>query len=68
MPAFLSRENLRANRRDYVDAYPTSELNRGLGDMTRSYLEGMVPQDELAEYKELERAKNRFSKRIKGEK
>lgn len=48
----LTEENLKAAREeadDFEDGEKTSSLNRPLGDMTRTFIEGMVPEDEVVE-------------------
>jgi hypothetical protein len=47
----LTAENLRAaaGSDDFVDGEKTSSLNRPFGDMTRTFLEGMVPSYEVKE-------------------
>ena|ERR1700710_2940188 len=57
MPLPLNAENLRANRGAFVETEMKSELNRALGDMTRTFIEGMVPEEELQEYLKLESIK-----------
>ena len=45
----LTAENLRATAGsdDFADGEQTSSLNRPFGDMTRTFLEGMVPAHEV---------------------
>ena len=47
----LTAENLRATAGSdgFVDVEETSSLNRPFGDMTRTFLEGMVPAHEVQE-------------------
>lgn len=47
MPAPLTAENLRAQKDNFVDQAAVSELNRPLGDMTRTYIEGFRLPPEL---------------------
>jgi len=44
LPPDLNAENLKGNTAGYVEGGQPSSLNRQLGDMTRTYLEGMVPE------------------------
>ena len=57
----LTAENLRATAGsdDFVDGNATSSLNRPFGDMTRTFLEGMVPADE-AEKEETRKMEKRL--------
>jgi hypothetical protein len=43
----LTKENLRAQRGNFVEQAFVSELNRGLGDMTRTFIEGFYVPTEL---------------------
>jgi hypothetical protein len=45
--ALLTEENLRAQRGNFVEQAPVSELNRGLGDNTRTFIEGFAVPTEL---------------------
>ena len=54
LPSPLSEGNLKAQPKRFIDGGVTSTLNRGIGDMTRTYLEGMEPMDE------------RLSRRVEG--
>jgi hypothetical protein len=63
MPLPLNAENLRANRGAFVETEMKSELNRALGDMTRTFIEGMVPEEELQEYLKLESTKKERGER-----
>jgi hypothetical protein len=46
MPSPLTAQNLRAGADEFVDGGVQSTLNRPLGDMTRTFIEGMVPAEE----------------------
>lgn len=62
-PAPLTAENLRAQKDNFVDQAAVSELNRPLGDMTRTYIEGFRLPPELEskvdEYSDEENPKKR---------
>ena len=49
LPVALTAQNLRTKGQGFVEAGETSILNRTLGDMTRTYVEGMAAQSEVAE-------------------
>jgi hypothetical protein len=49
LPVALTAQNLRTKGQGFVEAGEPSILNRTLGDMTRTYVEGMAAQSEVAE-------------------
>lgn len=50
VPPALNAANLRTHQGNFKDAEPTSDLNRMLGDMTRTVIEGMGTEEEVEEH------------------